>query len=269
MGSAGSSGGTLASRGAMGAADASLRKRMADPYTLKGFIPEFDRNGMKECTIVQGSGEVKFTTRRDDLDSVLSKVSQDPDIGIWRAPHVYAYFDTRICRRSNALFADLENQPYGRNFVFHEYAWLPPEALVQAAAVQEAGGETGKPAGPSVSSEKEALEAMGKYYKQGEGPPLEELADAWIAFQTFAKSKEGNYAICGFMGCDGYFETARAAVESAMCCVFDKHELPHKGGVLNATVVTQSKWLARLINSGIKYKWGGFFEEHECGPIGQ
>merc|ERR1711971_1206809 len=138
---------------------------MADPFTLKGFIPEFDRNGMKECTIVQGTGEVKLAGRREELDSVLSKVSQDPDTGIWRAPWVYAYFDTRICRRSNGLLADLENQPYGTKFSFQEFMLIPTEALVQAAAVKEAGGELKAEAGPSVSSEKEALEAQGKYYK--------------------------------------------------------------------------------------------------------
>merc|ERR1712176_1471248 len=144
---------------------------------------------------------------------------------------------------------------------------LPPEALAQAAAVQEAGGEVQATAAPSVSSEKEALEAQGKYYKQGEGPPLEELADAWICFQTYCMSEQGNYKMAGFVGCDGYFETARAAVECAMACIFDKDQIKIRGGVLNATPVGQMPYLNRIINSGIHYRMGDdFFPEEVMHP---
>merc|ERR1712176_973923 len=105
---------------------------------------------------------------------------------------------------------------------------LPPEALAQAAAVQEAGGEVQATAAPSVSSEKEALEAQGKYYKQGEGPPLEELGDAWMGFQVWCQSTSGKEIRCALCGGDGYFETARASVEFAMTMRFDKKNLPHK-----------------------------------------
>ena len=134
---AGASGGTLASRAAMTNATDEVRKLMADPFALGGFIPEIDKNGIKECQIQSGTGKMTLKSRKEDLDSALSKVSQCPLTGIWRAPHTYAYFDTRIVRRSNALLADLLNQPYGKNFCFQEYAFLPVEA---AQAVQT--GET-------------------------------------------------------------------------------------------------------------------------------
>merc|ERR1740123_1792672 len=44
---AGASGGTLATRAAMSAASDEVRKAMADPFSLGGFIPEMDRNGVK------------------------------------------------------------------------------------------------------------------------------------------------------------------------------------------------------------------------------
>merc|ERR1719188_524824 len=179
---AGTSGGTLATRAAMGSAPDAVRKKMADPFSFGGFVPEIDRNGVKECTIQAGTGAVTLKMRKEDTDAVLSKVSQCPYTGVWRAPHVYAYFDTRIVRKSNAQFADLDGRPYGKHLGFQEFLMLPPEALMQAAAIQEAGGEVPKgPVGPSVNSEKEALIAQGKYFKQGEGPPLEELGDAWCA----------------------------------------------------------------------------------------
>merc|ERR1712060_514120 len=74
--SAGASGGTLATRAAMSAADENVRKKMADPYSLGGYVPEIDRNGIKEVIIQQGTGKVTPKGRKEDTDAVLSKVSQ-------------------------------------------------------------------------------------------------------------------------------------------------------------------------------------------------
>lgn len=262
---AGSSGGTLASRGAMSSAADEVRKKMADPFTLGGFIPEIDRNGVKEVIIEQGTGKVTPKMRKEETDAVLSKVGVCPYTGCWRAPFVYAYFNTRILRRSNELLANLENKPYGKNFNYQEFAMLPPEAVAHIQSAQVTGKGVG---GPSVSGEKEALEAQGKYYKQGEGPPLEELTDAWIAFLMFSQTTSGNMIFNALVGADGYFETARCAVEFAMTCRFDYHKLPHKGGVLTAAAAGQDFYARRLIESGLKYKMGGWFDEKELHPPG-
>merc|ERR1719210_1149798 len=169
---------------------------MADPFTLGGFIPDTDRWGQKVCQIQQGSGNVNLTWRKEDTDAILSKVSQCPYTGIWRAPWVYAYFDTRIVRRSNMMLANLENKPYGLFLNFQEFMYLPPQAILQAAAIKEAGGELKPTTGPSVGGEKEMLQQQGKYYEQGEGPPLEELADAWVAFFLYAQTASGKSKQC-------------------------------------------------------------------------
>lgn len=250
----------------MSAASDKVRKAMADPYSLGGFIPEIDRNGCKEVTIQQGTGKVTNKTRKEESDAILSKVSQCPHTGIWRAPWVYAYFDTRIVRHSNEMLANLENRPYGKLLNFQEFMMLPPEALMQAAAIKEAGGELKPSTGPSVGGEKEMLEQQGKYYKQGEGPPLEELTDAWVAFFLFAETTGGVQARCSLVGCDGYYETARCAVEMAMTMRFDKAELPHKGGVMNAAVCGQGWYARRLIGSGLKWSMGEWFGEESLSP---
>mmetsp|Transcript_67512 Transcript_67512/g.170343 ORF Transcript_67512/g.170343 Transcript_67512/m.170343 type:complete len:532 (+) Transcript_67512:165-1760(+) len=262
------SGGTLASRGAMSSAPDEIRKKMADPFTLGGFIPDVDRNGIKEVLIEHGTGRCTTKLRKEDTDAVLSKVSQCPITGIWRAPFTYSYFNTRIIRRSNQMLADLENKPYGRNFNFQEFMYLPQEAI-EAFAASEAG-QSGKTAvaGPSVSSEKEMLEAQGKYYKQGEGPPLEDLSDAWIAQQFVAQTTSGKEMRAALCGCDGYFETARCAVEWAMTVRFDYDKLPHKGGVLNAMVSGQEYFAQRLIASGPKFRMGEWLKPEELGPLG-
>eukprot|EP00930_Biecheleria_cincta_P098228 TRINITY_DN89902_c0_g1_i1.p1 TRINITY_DN89902_c0_g1~~TRINITY_DN89902_c0_g1_i1.p1 ORF type:complete len:543 (+),score=106.19 TRINITY_DN89902_c0_g1_i1:42-1631(+) len=257
---AGASGGTLASRGAMGTSGDEIRKLMADPFALGGFVPQFDRNGFKEVNIQTGTGQVTHKIRKDDTDAILSKISQCPYTGIWRAPWTYAYFDTRINRRSNALFADRMNQPYGKQFNFQEFMQLPPEVAAMAASGVKA------PAGPSVAGEKEALQQQGKYFKQGEGPPLDQLADAWISFNCWAQTTGGHEARCGIVGGDGYFETARCAVEMAMTMRFDRDQLPCRGGVLNAAVVGQTWWADRLINSGLKFRMGEWMTQEDMSP---
>eukprot|EP00439_Symbiodinium_sp_Y106_P059211 s844_g8.t1 len=257
---AGASGGTLASRGAMSNASDETRKLMADPFALGGFVPSFDRNGIKEMNVQSGTGKVSHKIRKEDADAILSKVSQCPFTGTWRAPWVYAYFDTRICRRTNALLADLTGQPYGSQFCFQEFMRLPPEVVQQAQGGQSA------PAGPSVSGEKEALMEQGKYFKQGEGPDIDQLDDAWTSFSCWAQTTGGHEMRCSVVGRDGYYETARCAIEMAMTLRFDKEKLPVVGGVLNATVVGQTWWAERLINSGLAFKMGDWFDWSEMKP---
>merc|ERR1719331_181710 len=74
---AASSGGTLASRAAMSSAGDDARKSMADPYALGGFIPDIDKNGVKEVKIEQGTGYFTLKTRKEDMDAQLSKISED------------------------------------------------------------------------------------------------------------------------------------------------------------------------------------------------
>ncbi|CAE8722695.1 unnamed protein product, partial [Polarella glacialis] len=259
--SAGASGGTLATRAAMSSASDEVRKLMADPFALGGFIPEVDKNGIKDCLIQSGTGKMSLKGRKEDMDAVLSKVSQCPHTGIWRAPWMYSYFDTRVVRRSNALLADLSNQPYGRNFNFQEFMMLPPEIAHQLAS-----GMPAKPVGPSASSEKELLEQQGRYFAQGSGPELEDIEDAWMGFFMWAESTSGRQVKCSLVGADGYFETARCAVEMAMTLRFDKEQLPFQGGVLNAAVAGQTWYAQRLIASGVKFKMGDWFSEEDCVP---
>lgn len=254
------SGGTLKTRAAMSSAGDDVRKKMGDPFALGGFIPAVDRNGIKEVTIEKGTGRAIPKLRQEDLDANMARVTQDPKLGIWRGPFVYSYFDTRIVRRSNALLADLDNRPYGRNLNFLEFAMLPPEMI---AAFQ--GGAT-RSAGVSVEQERKELEEKGAYYKEGEGPPLEDLDSAWVGYMLYAETTSGHELRCSFVGKDGYLETARVAVETAMTILFDKDKLPFKGGCLTPAVACGELLVKRVIASNMKFKMGEWFSEQECVP---
>jgi len=257
---AGSSGGTLATRAAMAGAGDDVRKKMADPFSLGGFIPDIDRNGVKNANVEFGTGKVTLKLRSEDLDANISKITEDKKLGIWRGPFVYSYFDTRVVRRSNAMLADMGNQPYGRSFNFMEYAMLPPEAVM---AMKSGGAGAGA---ASVEGEKEKLKAEGKYFEQGEGPDLDTLGDAWCGFFMWAESTKGHEVKCAFIGKDGYLETARVAVETAMCLRFDRDKLPFKGGFVSPTVACGTMLVKRFIDTGLKFKMGDWFSPEECTP---
>jgi len=273
------SGGTLKTRATMSGAGDEVRAMMGDPFSLGGFIPKLDRHGMKDVNIEFGTGKCTPKVRPEDLDLNFAKISEDKKLGIWRGPHTYSYFDTRIVRRSNALFADYANEPYGRNLNWLEFAWLPTEVL---AAMQSAGKETAKDAGEGggaedtkaekksggvgVEAEKERLMAEGAYYAEGDGPPLETLDDAWTGYFIWAESEGGHEMKASIVGRDGYFETARAAIEMALTLRFDYDKLPFKGGVTTAIVAGGTPWASRLIDSGMKVRMGDWFPNEECAP---
>merc|ERR1712190_94953 len=121
----GASGGLTKTRAAMGGIDKATSKKMADLFSLGGFIPTFDRNGIKVVDIEQGTGKCTAKARAEDKDTNMTEVSEDKKLGVWRAPYVHSFFDTRVVRRSNMLMADLSNQPYGSTLNFMEYAMLP------------------------------------------------------------------------------------------------------------------------------------------------
>merc|ERR1711920_956668 len=70
---------------------------------------------------------------------------------------------------------------------------------------------------------------------------------------------------CSMIGRDGYIETARVAIETAMCLLFDK--LPFKGGVLTPTVACGEMLLKRMVAGNLKFRMGEWFPvEERCPP---
>mmetsp|Transcript_12194 Transcript_12194/g.28632 ORF Transcript_12194/g.28632 Transcript_12194/m.28632 type:complete len:510 (-) Transcript_12194:322-1851(-) len=259
--SGGFSGGTLKTKAAMRDAPDEVRTKMSDPFALGGFIPDCDRWGMKSCKIEFGTGKVTASCRRKDLDANMAKISKDTRLGVVRGPYAYANFDTRTVRRSNMLFANLGNRPYGYELNFMEYAMLPSDAI--QASQQTLGSSAG-------SAEKPTPESQGKAYKEGEGPPLDELEDSWTGYFLWAttadEESEGHEVKCCFIGRDSYFETARVAIETAMCLCFDRDKLPYAGGVLTATVACGDMLVERLSASGVEFKMGHWLPPAECAP---
>lgn len=270
---AGISGGSVRTRAALSSANKDEKQKMGDAFSLGGFIPSIDRWGRKAMDVQFGTGIATPKLRPEDSDDTLSQVSEDKKLGVWRAPYVHASFDTRVVRRSNMLQADLGNQPYGTSFNFVEYALLPREeaASVQAAFRKGDLGPLGLgPRGKPEEAERSQLEASGKTFSDGRGPGLNQLSDAWTGFFFHGESTGGHSLECSFVAADGYFETARVAVETALTLRFDRDRLPYRGGVLTPSVAGGTCLVERLLNGvdGVRFKMGGWPSKAECTPPG-
>merc|ERR1711972_1097532 len=138
---------------------------------------------------------------------------------------------------------------------------LPPENVAAAKRDTKDGTaeEAAKPMGQygmTLEEEESLLKSEGREFKEGEGPALEDLSDAWSGFFLHAESVNGNQAKCSFVAADGYFETSRMAVETALTLRFDRSNLPFKGGVLTPSAAGATKLVDRLLASGVKFKMG-------------
>merc|ERR1712151_1089625 len=147
---------------------------------------------------------------------------------------------------------------------------LPPEK-VQAAkrASMEGSDARAKPIGQyglELEEEEAMLKSEGREFKEGEGPAIDDLSDAWSGFFLHAESTSGNAVKCSFVGADGYYETARVATELALTLRFQKDKLPHKGGVLTPAVAGGTAFVERLIDSGVKFKMGEWMEDSSLAP---
>merc|ERR550525_904927 len=104
--------------------------------------------------------------------------------------------------------------------------------------------------GMTLEEEESLLKSEGREFKEGEGPALEDLSDAWSGFFLSGESVNGNQAKCSFVGADGYFETCRVAVETALTLRFDRGKLSFKGGVLTPSAAGGNALVDRLVSSG-------------------
>ena len=234
-GTVGSSGGTLSTRAAMSTGDKWVRSVMMNPFAL--------------------GGKVQDGSREEDQDKVLTKVFRDPVVKSWVAPHVYAFFETRVVRRSNMLHNMLVGGPdmgfwYGPELNFTVYALMPDEST----AKQFKKGST------STKAEEERLRAEGKYYGAGEGPPLDELFEIGVysLYHMVAISDSGKKLCWSIKGRDGYFETARMCVETALTMACSAPELRSgpcsvRGGMLGAGLAGKDILFDRLRKSGMGF----------------
>ena len=155
------SGGTLATRAAMTAAMGSVAKIMSNPFALGGVI---------------GDGK-----RVEDSDKILNKIEYYPEFDGWSGPFTYAFYETRLIRRSNWLLADLGEDPYGRSLNFTEHLLFPSEETAREVSS----------ANTSSKMEEEKLKKEGKLYKLGEGLDKDVRSKIFCEYYFHANTADG------------------------------------------------------------------------------
>ncbi|KAJ1457590.1 hypothetical protein M885DRAFT_586733 [Pelagophyceae sp. CCMP2097] len=244
-GSVAPSGGTLQTRAAMAAGDKHVRDLLMNPFALGGMIED----GQRE----------------EDQDKVLTKIWRDPLVNKWCAPHAYAFFETRVVRRSNWLHNQVVGGPgcgdwYGCGFNVTMYAMVSSEA--EAKALKAGSG--------SAAAEEAKLKKEGKYYGAGEGPPFDELiaAECSMVYHFVGVAESGRKVNLSFCGRDGYYETARVITETALMMAVNGASLRSgkdnkvRGGVLTPAIAGRHVLPARLRASGM-----GFVDWTDSGKI--
>jgi short subunit dehydrogenase-like uncharacterized protein len=177
----------------------------------------------------------------------------DADLGTWVGPFFMGPVNTRIVRRSRALFEQWQ-QSYGPDFTYQEYLkFNPPLAWLQA---------TGANAGMALvggmmrqASTRKLLQPL--LPKPGSGPSEKTMNEGWFRCELLGMSSDGRKVkglICD-RGDPGNRATVKFLCESALGLALNTKELPggaQRGGILTPATGLGDVLTERLRQAGVK-----------------
>jgi short subunit dehydrogenase-like uncharacterized protein len=175
-------------------------------------------------------------------------VTRDVDLGGWIGPSVFAQFNTRVVRRSNAL----QGWSYGRGFRYREVVGYgsSPVAAVKAAGMTAGLGAVlaGMRAGPIREAIFRALPSP------GEGPSEEKRRRGHFRVEIHARTTAGAKYV-GVVAAHrdpGYGGTALMLGEAGLCLALETDKLPARAGVLTPATAMGSALVERLRGAGFE-----------------
>jgi short subunit dehydrogenase-like uncharacterized protein len=161
------------------------------------------------------------------------KIAYNTDLGTWTGPFLMGAINTRVVRRSAALFAGW-GEPYGPSFVYREHQkYDPPFAALKAglgtAALAGARVALGFP--PS----RHVLRRFAP--EPGTGPSRRSIEAGWFRCELMGVAENGRKARVTIFhqGDPSNRATVRFVCESALCLAEDGERLPggrQRGGIL-------------------------------------
>jgi short subunit dehydrogenase-like uncharacterized protein len=225
----GLNGGTLAS--AIGLAQGGQAERLRDPFLL-------------DPDSVHSPEEVALA--RDP-----AVPERDPDLGAWVGPFFMGPVNTRVVRRSAALFARWE-APYGPDFRYQEYLkYGGPLAPLKAAGVT---------AGMALFERLLASPARNLLTpllpRPGEGPSERSMDGGWFRCELLGAGSDGRRVrtVLRDTGDPGNRVTVKCLCESALALALDTGSLPggaRRGGVLTPATGLGEVLVTRLRAAGM------------------
>ncbi|MEB3359489.1 MAG: saccharopine dehydrogenase NADP-binding domain-containing protein [Synechococcales bacterium] len=181
----------------------------------------------------------------------------DANLDTWVAPFFMGAVNTRVVRRSNALY-DQWQEPYGPNFTYQEYLKFDePLSWLKAAGVT-AGTSLfmGALQQPQVRSLVQPL-----LPKPGSGPSEETMNEGWFSCELVGTSTDG-HKVRGLIrdqGDPGNRATVKFVCESALSLALQPDELPGgqgRGGVLTPATGLGEVLAERLRKAGMTVEVG-------------
>ncbi len=189
----------------------------------------------------------------------------DEDLGTWTAPFFMGSVNTRIVRRSWALF-DLQQESYGADFCYQEYfkfdppwGWWQSAGMVASLAVI---------AGALQVPPLRALLLKGMP-QPGTGPTEQVMDEGWFRCELWGWGSDGSRVrgLIADVGDPGNRATVKFVCESALCLVLDfvggacqnDNRLPggaERGGVLTPATGLGDVLVGRLKGAGMRIEVG-------------
>lgn len=187
--------------------------------------------------------------RRQNQDPTAPQY--DPDIAAWVGPFIMGQINTRVVRRSQALFEQWQ-EGYGAAFAYQEYmkfpgplGWMPAMGMTTGAALFELTLQT--PLRPLLKSMLPA---------PGQGPSEKTMNEGWFRCELLGQTNTGKivYGKISDKGDPGNRATVKFLCESALCLAANGNDLPGgatRGGVLTPATALGEVLAQRLRTAGM------------------
>jgi short subunit dehydrogenase-like uncharacterized protein len=181
----------------------------------------------------------------------------DKDVDAWVGPFFMGPINTRVVRRSIALFEQWQAS-YGPNFTYQEYmkfegpfGWMQAVGLTTGAALFEVALQS-----PIRQLIKSILP------QPGAGPSEKTMNEGWFRCELLGVADDGRKAhgVIRYQGDPGNRATVKFLCESAMSLAVNTDELPggqRRGGILTPATGLGDVLIERLRNAGMTIEVGG------------
>lgn len=226
----GFNGGTVAS--AINLYDLQKLGQMNQPFLLNPI-----RNQTQIQIVYPEGGTASQRNRDPQLPSF------DSDLNTWIAPFFMAPVNTRIVRRSSALFEEWQ-EPYGADFAYQEYLKLD-EPL---AGLKAMGLTAGFALFVGVLQQPVLRSLLQPILPQpGSGPSEQTMNEGWFSCELVGTASDGRKVrgIIRDQGDPGNRATVKLVCESALSLVLQIDELP--GGLSRGGILTPATGLGDIL----------------------
>lgn len=175
----------------------------------------------------------------------------DADLGAWVGPFIMGQINTRVVRRSNALFAQWE-EDYGADFAYQEYSkfngalgWMPAAGLSAGTSIFELA--MASPLRPFLKS---------MLPSPGQGPSEKTMNEGWFRCELLGIAEDGRQVrgVIKDQGDPGNRATVKFLCEAALSLAVNTDELPggeKRGGILTPATGLGDVLVERLKKAGM------------------